>query len=423
MLESGATKLKQRMISCCVVAALAFCSALAMGVIADAPTSNQAFASSKIKTAKIVDAGNKNKTVTKKTINMALTGRNSTTLKVVTTPAKGAVKSIKWYSTSKKVASVSSKGHVIAKKKGTATIKAKVKARKGKSRTLHVKIKVSKGGWQKSGKVTKASTCSKKGTQIVKSLDGWKSKTVAAPLAAHKFGSDWKCVVCGKQGGGLAIAKTAVNLATGAEDTSKDVKISKSSGSFKKDSDYETVVAKGKAKSLKDSKSYYRSSKSQANAFNSAFDSVGMNASMSTFQYPDCGYSAIVAVRYSGVQKDFCGWSGSKKVTLLRKNTKEDTSLETSGKWKKMGTYYRGKTKGFSSLQPGDILVHEKGKEAGSSGDHVRIYVGYDAVKAKYPDADEGLWFSDAAYGDKKYPYLNTEGKTSTESTVYRFVG
>lgn len=430
MLESGATKLKRRAISCCVVVALAFCSALAMGAIADAPTSNQAFAASKIKTAKIVDAGNKNKTVTKKTINMALTGRNSTNLKVVATPAKGAIKSIKWYSTSKKVASVSSKGHVVAKKKGTATIKAKVKAFKGKSRTLYVKVKVSTGGWQKSGKVTKVSTCSKNGTQIVKSLDGWKSKTVASPLAAHKFGSDWKCVVCGKQGGGFAIAKTAVNLATGAEGTSKDIKIykdkkDKSKNFFAKDSDFETVLAKGdgKRKSLDKSKPYYRSSRAQADAYNSAFDSVGMNTSMKEFQYPDCGYNAIVAVRYSGVMKDFCNWSGSKSVKYIRNKSKTTTSLETSGKWKKMGTYYRGKTKGFGSLQPGDILVHEEGKEAGSSGSHVRIYVGYDAVKAKYPDADEGLWFSDAAYGDKKYPYLNTEGKTGTESTVYRYVG
>lgn len=413
MLESGAAKLRRCAIACCVAVALAFCSALAMGAIADAPTSNQAFAASKIKTAKIVDAGNKNKTVTKKTVNMALTGRNSTTLKVVTTPAKGAVKSIKWYSTSKKVASVSSKGHVVAKKKGTATIKAKVKARKGKSRTLYVKVKVSKGGWQKSGKVTKASSCTKKGTQVVRSLDGWKSKTITAPLAAHKYGSDWKCVVCGKQGGGLAIAKTAVNLATGAQES----KI----GSVN--------YVDGNKDDPKKSNSPW------AKAYNDAKDKVAKSAK----RYPDCGYSVVIAIRYSGVDAGFC----SGKITPAGKTKKKTANMSVNGikeyleskegetkGWKKVGTYKAGKFSGCSP-QPGDVLVYNP-KSSSDSGNHARIYVGYDAVKARFTDlasdeAKTGLWFSDSSQGKSRYPFL-TYSKKSDETSkgtrnfaVYRF--
>ncbi|MDO5335377.1 MAG: Ig-like domain-containing protein, partial [Coriobacteriia bacterium] len=341
MLEANMSKAKQRVVACCIVVALALCSALTMGVIAGAPTTNTAYAASKIKTVKIVDTSNNNKKVTKKTINLALTGRNSASLKLECTPVKGAVKSIKWYSTSKKVATVSSKGKVTAKKKGTATIKAKVKACKGKSRTVYVKVKVSTGGWQKSGKVITPSTCSKHGTQLVKSLDGWKSRTVAAPLAAHKLDSKSKCKVCGKQGGGLAIATTAVSLATGAQGSKNGVKI-------------EGKKAGSKSK-------HYRSKYKEAAAYIKAFDAVGLNK-MKTFQYPDCGYNVIVAVRYSGADNNFCNYKGSKSVKKIKKYLNSSAGKKKG--WKKVGTYKNGKPQGFS-LQPGDVLIHVKGQESG----------------------------------------------------------
>ncbi len=197
--------------------------------------------------------------------------------------------------------------------------------------------------------------------------------------------------------GGDEIAATAVQLATGAQGSSKGSK--------------KVLIGKGKAQ--------YNDSK-WCKSYNEAHDKVLKTSKL----FASCDRSVITAIRYSGADTTFgSGVHGLDCNALERYLTSEKAA---SKGWKKVGTYQGGKVSGCE-LQPGDVLLYAKKKKSGQ-GNHIRIYVGYDAMKAVYGDAGgkNKLWFYDSSYGKAKYPFLSYSMKSYEKSgnkktfTVYR---
>lgn len=89
--------------------------------------------------------------------------------------------------------------------------------------------------------------------------------------------------------------------------------------------------------------------------------------------YASCDRSAATAIRWSGADVTFpAGATGT-----------QASYLKTSPKWTYIGIY------GQCTLFPGDVLM---AAPSGSKRGHIKIYVGLEAVRVKYPDSDSDMY-------------------------------
>lgn len=116
--------------------------------------------------------------------------------------------------------------------------------------------------------------------------------------------------------------------------------------------------------------------------------------------FASCDRGTATAVRYSGVDNDFP--AGNPYVQY--------NYMKSSDKWQYIGAY------GSCALQPGDIIVTTTAENS-----HIKIYVGNEAVKKRFPDSDADMYA--ASFQDYfPYVYKDNPGYDSRPYAVFRNV-
>lgn len=95
--------------------------------------------------------------------------------------------------------------------------------------------------------------------------------------------------------------------------------------------------------------------------------------------YQSCDYGVSTAVRWSGTDEEFVECSTALQLSYL----------ETSDKWKKIGN---AGSVSMSDLQPGDVFI---------LNGHIFLYVGHEAVAAKYPNTATNIDSVSASFNER----------------------
>lgn len=116
----------------------------------------------------------------------------------------------------------------------------------------------------------------------------------------------------------------------------------------------------------------------------------GVFPSEKSFPYMSCDSGVATAVRWAGVDVSY---------PIGNTNT-QHTYLSTSDKWESLGY---SDTISYDELQPGDIFVLGDGESPTGSvwSGHTVMFVGNEAIKAKYADAPDSFDTVSASYGQR----------------------
>lgn len=103
--------------------------------------------------------------------------------------------------------------------------------------------------------------------------------------------------------------------------------------------------------------------------------------------YMSCDHGVCAAVRWSGTDVDYPSGNCSTQWSYVT----------ASDKWERVGTL--GVDLTYEDLQPGDVAICAMSDSYTGGSEHTWLYVGNDAVKAKYPDST--YTSVNASYGER----------------------
>lgn len=115
--------------------------------------------------------------------------------------------------------------------------------------------------------------------------------------------------------------------------------------------------------------------------------------------YASCDRGVATAVRWSGIDDDFPAGATDTQWSYMK----------NSDKWKSKGMWTS-----MDMLEPGDVIVT-------AGGGHIIMYVGNEAVKKRFPDADSNVCFYAASLGDY-YPHVYAEYSPQSGKEVFKCI-